>query len=80
MVWMARLQFLARARFFFFETNSEAHPASYAMGSWENFLEDELKRPGCKADHLPPSIAKERTKVLKRCLNSVMYLRGIVPN
>jgi hypothetical protein len=35
------------------QNGSGAHPASYPMGTRASFLG--LKRPGCEADHSPPS-------------------------
>jgi hypothetical protein len=39
-----------------FQNGSEAHPASYPMGTKAPSLE--VKRPGHEADHSPPSIVE----------------------
>jgi hypothetical protein len=38
------------------QTGSEAHPTSYPMGTGDSF--PRVKRPGCEADHSPPTNAE----------------------
>jgi hypothetical protein len=52
---MARLRILTREYIYVLhsvQTESGAHPASYSMGTWGNFLG--MKRLGLEADHSLP--------------------------
>jgi hypothetical protein len=48
------------------KTGSEAHPASYSMDTRGSF--PEVKRPGCEADHSPPSSAE-----VKECMELYLH-------
>jgi hypothetical protein len=54
--WTAGVRFPAGARDFSILHSSGAHPASYAMGTGDDF--PWVKRPGREADHSPPSSAE----------------------
>jgi len=43
------------------QTSPVAYPASYTMGTRASFLG--VKRPGCGADHPPPSSAEVKERV-----------------
>jgi hypothetical protein len=43
------------------QTGSEAHPASYSMGTGGSFPEGEVQ-PGCDADHSLPSSAEVKNE------------------
>jgi hypothetical protein len=47
----------------FIQTSSEAHPASYAMGTGGPFPESKA-RPGCDAGHSHPSSAEVKNEEL----------------
>jgi hypothetical protein len=67
---MAGVRFAAREIDFFLfhsvQTGSEAHPASYPIGTADPFWEG--KRPGRKDDHSPPSSAE-----IKNGLNGMVH-------
>jgi len=57
------------------QTGSQAHPASYTMGTG-SFLG--VKRPGCGVDHPPPSSAevKERAELYRHSSSGPSWLSG----
>jgi hypothetical protein len=59
------------------QTGSEAHPASYSMGTRGSF--PGVKRPCCEAKHSPPSNTKVK-KAWGYTSNSPIRLHGVVLN